>query len=218
MDSLDEEDSGAGSGGITGRIGGLFELVTTLDRRLLSALNVFDRIQETLTAFDELAEQSDEIAGDVRARLAALDERVNHELERLSQQTDSLAQDARERVVRLDDRLNRDLDDLRLLADRGAGVMKDVEERIDALDRRIHRDLDDFKNVIETKLADFDLLTFVTRFDRMEQALLNIEAATTNLDRAVEGSVGSMPEFVQNRVREESRKLAPRGARDVPPE
>lgn len=174
--------------GITARIAGLFELLTTLDRRLLSALDFFEQMQGALSNLDSLTDQTEDLAGDVRNR-----------------------------VARFDDRIHRMMDDAQKLLERGGEMMTDVEKRLDAIDRRVNRDMDDLRTAVENKLGDLDLLTFVTRFDRLEQALLNIEEATTNLDRAVEGTVGSMPEFIQKRVREEGRKLAPPGARDVPP-
>lgn len=184
--AMDPDDSVPS--GITARIAGLFELLTTLDRRLLTTLDFFEQMQGALGG-----------------------------LEGLRDETDGLVDDVRRRIEVVDDRVNRMLDDVKALLERGGEVMTDVEKRIDSLDRRVHRDLDDFRAVIDTKLGDLDLLTFVTRFDRLEQAVLNIEEATTNLDRAVEGTVGSLPEFVQKRVREEGRKIAPAGARDVPP-
>ena len=91
----------------------------------------------------------------------------------------------------------------------GRELVADIQRKADAIDARLHRDLDDIKAAILGKIGELELNTLGPRLDRLEQALLNVEKATINLDRAFEGSIEALPGFVARRVKTEKRKAAP---------
>lgn len=59
------------------------------------------------------------------------------------------------------------------------------------------------------KMGEVDMERALDRVDRAEQALLNIERATINLDRTLEGSIESLPNFLSRRARQEGQKIDP---------
>lgn len=65
------------------RIGNVVELLTTLDTRLLNALDALDNMQRSVSAFDPVSEQADTLVADTQRRLAALDDRLNRDLDEL---------------------------------------------------------------------------------------------------------------------------------------
>ena len=138
------------------RIASLVELLTTLDQRILAALDSLEQMRTSVSRFDGIGDESERMAADLQARVAALDERLN-------------------------------------------------------------RDLDEMRDAILAKLGELDLTTFGSRFDRIEAAIMNIERATVNLDRTVEGTVEALPDFVTKRVRSEARKESSTRT-DPPPE
>jgi hypothetical protein len=144
------EDGGGGLplGKPLERLGGLMELLTTLDQRILGALNSLDAMDQRIAGFDDLGMDGRELIADVKQRVGALDERLN-------------------------------------------------------------RDLDDVKAAIMAKIGELELGELGPRLDRLEQALLNVEKATINLDRAFEGSIEALPGFMSRRVKSEKRSGAP---------
>lgn len=105
-----EEDASALSSlaAIPQRLAALVELLTTLDQRVIAALDGLDDMHATVTGFDELSGKAGLIAADLEKRIAAMDER-----------------------------LNRDLDDLKalLVAKIGEVDAKSIDRRLDSLEK-----------------------------------------------------------------------------------
>jgi hypothetical protein len=85
-------------------------------------------------------------------------------------------------------------------------LVSDLRKRLDVLDERLHRDMDDVKAVLMEKLGELDLDRLGPRFDRLEEAIFNIERATINMDHSLEGSVEALPDFLSRRVKDQKRK------------
>ena len=130
------------------RVAGIVELLTTLDQKVLRALDSLEEMQGRVASFDDLGVDGRELVADVKSRLGALDERLN-------------------------------------------------------------RDLDEVKDALLAKIGEIDLAGFGPRFDRMEEAVLNIERATINLDRAFEGGLEILPDFLSRRLKNEGDRNAP---------
>lgn len=88
-------------------------------------------------------------------------------------------------------------------------LVADVKARIERTDERINNDLDEIKEALLAKLGELEVGELGPRFDRLEKAVFNIERATVNMDRNVEGSVSILPDFLTKRVRAEGKKEAP---------
>jgi vacuolar-type H+-ATPase subunit I/STV1 len=106
-----DDDNGSALSSITAipqRVAALIELLTSLDQRVIATLDGLDDIHRTVTGFDELSARADAVAGDLEKRIAAMDER-----------------------------LNRDLDDLKelLIAKIGEVDVKDVGTRLDRIEQ-----------------------------------------------------------------------------------
>jgi hypothetical protein len=85
-----EEHSSTGVAGLGGalarvpeRIATLVELVTTLDRRLLSALDGLEEMRTTVAGFEGVGDEGDQLVADLRERVARTDERINRDLDEL---------------------------------------------------------------------------------------------------------------------------------------
>lgn len=65
------------------RVAALIELLTTLDTRVLGALDAIDNMQRSVTAFDPVGEQADQLVADARLRLASLDDRLRKDMDEL---------------------------------------------------------------------------------------------------------------------------------------
>ena len=87
-------------------------------------------------------------------------------------------------------------------------LIADLQVRIEQMHERLDRDMDEIKAVLLAKLGDLDLSGLGPRFDRLEQAIFNIERATVNLEIAMEGGLDAMPEFVSKRIKSEMGKRA----------
>jgi predicted RecB family endonuclease len=79
------ETDGLGSalGRVPERIATLVELVTTLDRRLLSALDGLEEMRTTVAGFENVGSAGDELIADLQERVARTDERINRDLDEL---------------------------------------------------------------------------------------------------------------------------------------
>jgi hypothetical protein len=136
------------------RIAGLIELLTTLDTRVVTALDSLEEMRTSVSRFDAVGEGGDRLVADIEARMAALDEKLN-------------------------------------------------------------RDMDELKAAVLAKLGELDLDSFGPRFDRLERALINVERATVNLDRNVEGALELLPDFMTRKAKREGRKQSAPPAADV---
>ena len=65
------------------RIATLVELVTTLDRRLLSALDGLEEMRTTIAGFEDVGSSGDELIADLKERVARTDERINRDMDEL---------------------------------------------------------------------------------------------------------------------------------------
>jgi hypothetical protein len=135
------------------RIGALVDLLTSLDTRIIAALDGLEEMRATMGTVDELTADADHL-------------------------------------------------------------VSDIQERIARFDARLDRDLNEIKETIVAKLGEIDVAGIGSRFERLEEAVFNIERATLNLDRIMEGALESMPDFVAKRVRAEGVKKTPRPAAD----
>jgi chromosome segregation ATPase len=88
-------------------------------------------------------------------------------------------------------------------------LVADLRTRVARAEERINADLDDLKAAILDKLGEIDLTGLGPRFDRLEEAVFNIERATINMDRTLEGGVGLLPDFLTRKVRAEGKREAP---------
>ena len=102
------------------------------------------------------------------------------------------------------------------LGRRGELLVDDVRARVANLDDRLNRDLDDVKAKLLAKLDELDLSGWDERIERIERAVFNIERATVDLDRAVEGSLEMLPDFMTRRLRSEGDKKVPTPTSDDP--
>ena len=141
-EELPEQQSPLSVGKAVERVSGIVELLTTLDQKILRALDSLEEMQGRVASFDDLGVDGRELVADVKTRLAALDERLN-------------------------------------------------------------RDLDDVKDALMAKIGELDLAGFGGRLDRLEAAVFNIERATVNLDRAFEGGLEMLPDFLTKRLKAE---------------
>ena len=82
-----DDQGGAGLGDslarLPQRVGSLIELLTTLDTRVLGALDALDNMQRSVTAFDPVSEEADQLVADARLRLASLDDRLRKDMDEL---------------------------------------------------------------------------------------------------------------------------------------
>lgn len=65
------------------RVGGIVELLTTLDQKILRALDSLEEMQGRIAGFDQVGVDGRELVADLKARFAALDERINRDLDDL---------------------------------------------------------------------------------------------------------------------------------------
>ena len=91
----------------------------------------------------------------------------------------------------------------------GDELVADVRARMARFDERLNADLDEVKEAILLKLEDVDVVGFNTRLDRLEAAVFNIERATMDLDKAFQGGLEILPDFVTKRLRPEGRDVEP---------
>jgi hypothetical protein len=102
------------------------------------------------------------------------------------------------------------------LGSEGDRLAADLRARIEKTDARINRDLDDLKAALMAKIGEVDLSDIGPRFQRLEEAILNIEIATVNLDQTFEGALEMLPSFMTRRVKDEGRKNAPATTLNLP--
>lgn len=80
-------DPADGLAGVLGRVpervATLVELLTTLDRRLLSALDGLEEMRTTVAGFESVGAEGDRLVADLRRRIAATDDRINRDLDEI---------------------------------------------------------------------------------------------------------------------------------------
>jgi ABC-type transporter Mla subunit MlaD len=65
------------------RVGNLIELLATLDKRILAALDSIEKMNSAVAGFEEVGTDGRELVADIRDRMARLDERLNRDLDQL---------------------------------------------------------------------------------------------------------------------------------------
>ncbi|HJR45174.1 MAG TPA: hypothetical protein VJ927_06170 [Actinomycetota bacterium] len=80
-------ESGAGDAltRLPQRLGNLVELLTTLDTRVLSALDALENMQRSVAAFDPVGKQADVMMADAQRRIEAFDRRLNKDLDEIKE-------------------------------------------------------------------------------------------------------------------------------------
>lgn len=79
----DPEGLGAALARLPERLAGLIELVTTLDTRVLSALDGLEEMRGTVAGFEGLGASGDRLVADLQRRIEKTDERINRDLDEL---------------------------------------------------------------------------------------------------------------------------------------
>jgi hypothetical protein len=152
----DEAASGLGPlSSAADRVGNLVELLTTLDKRILAALDSIEAMNSAVAGMEEVGTDGRELVADLRERLAKLDE-------------------------------------------------------------RLHRDLDRIHEALLEKIEGLETEGFGRRLDRLEKAIFNIEKSTVSLDRAFQGALELLPDFMSRRVKEEAHKKGPTRTDETP--
>ena len=95
------------------------------------------------------------------------------------------------------------------LGTEGDRLAADLQARIERTDARVNADLDELKAALLAKIGELDLTDIGPRFQRIEEAILNIEIATVSLDQSFEGALEMLPNFLTRRVKDEGKKAAP---------
>lgn len=100
-------ESGAGDAltRLPQRLGNLVELLTTLDQRVLNALDALENMQRSVAAFDPVGQQADVMMADVQRRIEAFDRRLNRDLDEIKATV--LAKLGELDLTTMDGRLNR---------------------------------------------------------------------------------------------------------------
>ena len=112
------------------RLTGLVELITTLDRRVIGALDSLDKMEESMGTLE-----------DMQRSLGSLDEmqRSISTLDELRGASGDLVADLKARIAATDERLNRDLDEVKaaILAKIGELDLAGLGPRLDRLEKAL---------------------------------------------------------------------------------
>ena len=79
--------------------------------------------------------------------------------------------------------------------------LEEMRSSMATLDERLNHDLGELRTAVQTKLDEVDLAGFEGRFGRLEQAILNIEKATINLDQNFAGALEALPDFMTKKMK-----------------
>ena len=79
--------------------------------------------------------------------------------------------------------------------------LEEMRSSMGTLDERLNRDLDELRDSVRKKIDEFDTAGFEGRFGRLEQAVLNIEQATLNLDRNFASAIEALPDFMTKKMK-----------------
>lgn len=66
------------------RVASVVELLTTLDQRILQALDSLEQMSSSVSRFDEVGDSGDELVRDIQERMAKFDERLHRDLDELN--------------------------------------------------------------------------------------------------------------------------------------
>jgi predicted RecB family endonuclease len=82
---MTEESGGLGDSlaRLPQRIASLLELLTTLDQRIITALDSVEDMRRSIAPLEGVGQSGDELVADIRATSARLEERVNRDLDEL---------------------------------------------------------------------------------------------------------------------------------------
>lgn len=80
----------------------------------------------------------------------------------------------------------------------------DMAERIAGAEERIDKEMALFRVEAKERLDELG-----PRLERLEQALFNIERATTRLDQTVEGAIEALPDTITKRIKVKGKRAAP---------
>ncbi len=78
-----EGDGGGPLSRVTDRVGNLVELLTTLDKRILTTLDSLEEMRSAATTLDSLSTDGEELIDDIRRRIAKFDERLHADLDEI---------------------------------------------------------------------------------------------------------------------------------------
>jgi len=90
----------------------------------------------------------------------------------------------------------------------GEALVADLRERIDRWDAKLEADLAELKSALLAKIGEIDVGSLNGRLTTLETSIKNIEAAVTDLDTVVEGTVEAAPDFVTRRVKKATAAVA----------
>ena len=128
------------------RISGLVELMTTLDTRILAALDSLEQIRTTMAGFEDLGTEGDVLVADVRSKVQKMDARLDRLDERINRDIDEVKAALMEKIAELDtkglgerfDRLEASIMNIeRATMDLDQGVQGAIEALPNRLTRKI---------------------------------------------------------------------------------
>ena len=93
------------------------------------------------------------------------------------------------------------VNDLVDLMEEGADLIHDLKDLVARLEPIVA--------LGQEAAAKVDPDELIARVERVEQALLNTERASLNLDKSIEGSIESLPNVLSRRAKKESQKIDP---------
>jgi hypothetical protein len=97
---------------------------------------------------------------------------------------------------------------LDVLSADGEALVADLRERVDRWDAKLEADLAELKSALLAKIGEIEVGSLNGRLTTLEMSIKNIEAAVTQLDTVVEGTVEAAPDFVTRRVRKTTAQVA----------
>ena len=87
------------------RVASVVELLTTLDQRILQALDSLEQMSSSVSMFDEVGDSGDQLVRDLQQRMAKLDDRLHRDLDELNVLLKAKLADVD--ITGFDDRLDR---------------------------------------------------------------------------------------------------------------
>lgn len=144
-----------GVGDAAGRVGEMVELVTTLDRRIAAALDAVAEMNASMARLDDVGADGRVLVAEMRERAAALDERLNRDLDTLRDAVlakldslDAVRDAVLEKVGSLD------TDTIGARFDRMERALFDIERATVSLDRRLEAALEALPGFMTRRVKD----------------------------------------------------------------